>query len=109
MEGGGVAEPRLRGENGNGHGKQKQAGEDEGCLVERKGEEAISAGLRRGGGELAEGTPAALLPGDAAGGKEDGVDGGDVIILGVQGEHADEEEDEGEADPAPGGAAKKPD
>ncbi len=34
----------------------------------------------------------AVLPGDGAGGEEDGVDGGEVVVLGVEGEHEGEEE-----------------
>ena len=109
MESGGVAKPGLRSEDGNRHGEEKQAGEEECGLVEGESDEAVGTDLRGGGGELAEGTPATLLPGEGSGRKEDGVDGGDVVGLGVEGEHADEEEDEGETDPAPGRAAEQPD
>lgn len=51
----------------------------------------------------------ALLPGKAAGGEEDGVDGDDVVVLGVESHHADEEEDVGEAEVAVGAAPEEVD
>ena len=93
VHGFGVAEPGVRTEDGDGHGEDEEAGEEEGGLEEGEGEGAV----------LLDGSAAteAMLPGDAAGGEEDGVDGGAVVVLGVESHHAGEKEDEGEAEPAP--------
>ena len=45
-------------------------------------------------------TCVAVFPRDAAGGEEHGVDRGEVVVLGVKGEHEGKKEQVGKAEPA---------
>ena len=80
-----------------------------GGLVEGEGEEAMRAGGLRGSAEAAEGAPRAALPSDATGSEEDGVNRRHVVVLGVQGQHAHEEQEIGQTEPSPRCAAEKKD
>ena len=93
----GIGDP-LRGcHEGIAQGEDQKAECQDGGLENREGDQA----------RLPQGRDAGL-PEEAAGGEEDGVDGGGVVVLGVEGGHGGEEENIGESEPALGGAAEEP-
>jgi hypothetical protein len=84
----GVTDPSGGAKYGRGHRQDEKAGEDERAFKEGEGEDAVCGdeGLYRD----------AALPGDGPGGEEHWIDGGEIVVLGVQDEHEHVEDEEGQ-------------
>jgi hypothetical protein len=90
-----VTNPGGGAKYGRGHRKDEKTGEDERRFEDGKGEDSF-------GGDEGLHSEAAL-PGDGAGGEKHWIDGGEIVVLGVQDEHEHVEDDEGQTDPEAAG------
>jgi hypothetical protein len=91
----GVTDPGGGAKYGRGHRQDEKTGEDERAFEDGEGEDAVCGDE----GPYSE----AALPGDSPGGEEHWIDGGEIVVLGVQDEHEHVEDEEGQADPAAAG------
>ena len=91
----GVTDPGGGAKYGRGHRQDEKTGKDERAFEDGEGDDAVYGDE----GPYSE----AALPGDSPGGEEHWIDGGEIVVLGVQDEHEHVEDEEGQADPAAAG------